>query len=831
MKATMTPPTKTRAHERESRFGLRKPCLRFLQGSTLPAAKALAKKTLRPPNPGLGSAPKGGRMAAALQSSFAAQLSPVTSTVGSPALWQRPRWLAPTVVFFVALLVLCPCSQALDDPAALLAQAGYAPTAEIVLTWQERAPLGQGLVHGMRVVPEAGDEAIDLYFGSDGALLDANALAALGVKQKNWQWRAVSRPPETPSRSRKTVMHAPVPRGPMLGLPLEERLLPQPDVAKALNEDAAGLSTPAKGVLRTGVFQDFGLPIEVDAVGATDGAWVDTANGGRLWSAAVTSPGALGQRLHFAAISLPPDAVLLVYDIDEPSEVYGPFRTAQDFWAPTCFAECVAIECYLPRGSAPRALSLIIDDSIHQYRYPSPTSLKEGNCHVEAACEAAWLDVASAVGGIGTIGDTGSLWCTGALIADAVENTQTPYIWTADHCVGSQLTASSIELYWLYQTSECGGDVPRASSVPRTSGGADYLAGSSGDAGTDFTLLQLRQQPPAELAFAGYSTEAACVGTAVTCIHHPSGAHKRISFGTITDDGSPLYGFRLDPIERFHEVLWHTATTEPGSSGSPLFEGQGLIVGQLFGGLASCSAPEEPDYYGRFDVAYPLVAEWLGSPTAPQDEYDLTIGIQGAGGVRLNSDTIVMEQETFRFESGSVVRLMANAMPNWIFARWEGDGVDDTAGALLQLTMNRNWVVDAVFRDPSVEEGEAEPDGEAPVEGSPSYEGETQPEGDPQNEGEAQTEGEPQTDGEPAEGEGGTPSDGEAPREGEAEEEGESSEGEAETPKPPVFKFPGCGAGNTGGDGALSLADVLLLLGMATLLARHKGCPAAQRHR
>ena len=107
------------------------------------------------------------------------------------------------------------------------------------------------------------------------------------------------------------------------------------------------------------------------------------------------------------------------------------------------------------------------------------------------------------------------------------------------------------------------------------------------------------------------------MGTEVTAIHHPEGQAKRISFGTITDTGSARDGQRLKPIDRFHEIHWQQGTTEPGSSGCPLFiKANPLIVGQLYGGYASCDSMTEPDYFGRFDVTYPLVEKWLSPSTS-----------------------------------------------------------------------------------------------------------------------------------------------------------------------------------------------------------------------
>ena len=73
--------------------------------------------------------------------------------------------------------------------------------------------------------------------------------------------------------------------------------------------------------------------------------------------------------------------------------------------------------------------------------------------------------------------------------------------------------------------------------------------------------------------------------------------------------------------ERYHEIHWQEGTTEPGSSGCPLFtRGNPLIIGQLYGGYASCSAANEPDYFGRFDVTYPVIEKWLSPSTANEGE-------------------------------------------------------------------------------------------------------------------------------------------------------------------------------------------------------------------
>ena len=52
---------------------------------------------------------------------------------------------------------------------------------------------------------------------------------------------------------------------------------------------------------------------------------------------------------------------------------------------------------------------------------------------------------------------------------------------------------------------------------------------------------------------------------------------------------------------------WELGVTEGGSSGSALFDPDGRIIGQLFGGSAFCSGTvdnDEADFYGRFAISW-----------------------------------------------------------------------------------------------------------------------------------------------------------------------------------------------------------------------------------
>jgi len=172
------------------------------------------------------------------------------------------------------------------------------------------------------------------------------------------------------------------------------------------------------------------------------------------------------------------------------------------------------------------------------------------------------------------------------------------------HCGVTSANAASLVCYWNYRRTTCGSG---SGSLSQFTSGSTWRAGYSN---SDFTLVELNSSPNIAwgITHAGWNRGTAAP-TSSTAIHHPSGDVKKISFetaaSTITGYGgttSPGAGTHLRVID------WDTGTTEPGSSGSPLFDQNKLIVGQLHGGSAACGN-DLSDWYGR------LATSWTGGGT------------------------------------------------------------------------------------------------------------------------------------------------------------------------------------------------------------------------
>lgn len=525
------------------------------------------------------------------------------------------------------LLAALPAHAQAGHAAALEAH-GLAPDAYTLLhAWQERAAPDAPWVEGYRVAPRGGGAAFDIY-GMDGHDARSGAVQEVDMPAKTW-----GAPVEASAETFKTstASHG-VFAGLSAGFLAETQIytevcaVPAPDVRALRREDRAAL---APKPLRTGVFQPLLPPLEINAASV---GWQPREGGGWIIAALIEAEGAEGLRIAFSEVSLPVGARLYVYNAEHPGEAHGPLAPSAGsgvYWSPTCFARRVVVACVLPPEADPAEVHLRADQAAYLYRGPGEWAKAAGACNLDATCYPDWAHAAAGVGGIGTIGIAGALFCTGALISDLDPCTQTPYFLTAHHCITRDSDANASEFYWFFASDACNGPAPDPASVPRTLGGADRLAFSGGrptnGAGNDFSLLRLRNLPPPGVTFLGWSTAAPALGAPVTCIHHPRGDFKRITFGDLTQQ-NPL------APNLYHEVTWQQGTTEPGSSGSPLLRTDSQqIMGQLWGGGASCTNPFDPDYYGRFDVTYPIIAGILAQPLVAAFAEAQFAVLEGAG--------------------------------------------------------------------------------------------------------------------------------------------------------------------------------------------------------
>jgi len=195
-------------------------------------------------------------------------------------------------------------------------------------------------------------------------------------------------------------------------------------------------------------------------------------------------------------------------------------------------------------------------------------------------------------------------WCSGSLVNTTAQDGR-PYFLTADHC-GQQASMEDLQQWQFYFNFERPSCENTGMPYHNVLYGASLLASGPMLGGSDFKLLQLGQMPPPtwNVYYNGWNREdePAIFGAG---IHHPRGDAKKIStFDEELTSATPTVSGDLMAENSTWRVNWIATpnghgVVEGGSSGSPLFNENGLIVGTLTGGSSSCNNTANPDYYGK----------------------------------------------------------------------------------------------------------------------------------------------------------------------------------------------------------------------------------------
>lgn len=354
----------------------------------------------------------------------------------------------------------------------------------------------------------------------------------------------------------------------------------------------------------------FGIEHAVNLNTATDGAWT-TVDKKHVWRLGIQSPNAKGISVLFEEFDIPKGANLFIYD-EEKTHFIGSFnhtnKQANGMLATTLvYGEKIIVELQVPSKYAPSSVSVKIGQIVHAYRGLDSKfeELKQlargpfgssGSCNIGINCPEGddWQVEKKSVA---LIASGGSAVCSGALINNTA-NDGFPYFLTANHCLGGGVGNWTFYFNHEASASSCNGNSgPTNNSVS----GATLLASNGG---SDFALLEINNgnSIPANFnaEWAGWdNTDNESAVTAATGIHHPSGDLKKICHDT---DGP--YHDNVQGAAVWYIDQWEDGMTEGGSSGSPLFNQDHKIIGQLYGGSASCQNQAGADWYGRLGVSW-----------------------------------------------------------------------------------------------------------------------------------------------------------------------------------------------------------------------------------
>ncbi len=401
----------------------------------------------------------------------------------------------------------------------------------------------------------------------------------------------------------------------------------------------------------------FGHKHQVNYNLENSGVWTQLQNGDRIWRLHVKSKDALSINFIFEDLFLPQGATIYIHKPDR-SAYLGAYTAINNNVEKTLGTDLISgeeaiIEYYEPvnvLGQGTLTVTNIVhgyrDISIHENEVMKALN-SSGDCNRDIKCltdpEPLWLNESHSVAMI-VVGGNGS--CTGTLVNNTAQD-GTPYFLTANHCLGNPANWA-FRFKWIAPTPVCAttANSPDMANNTQfqTANGAVLRASN---AGSDFALVEITNLTLAMaqswgLYYAGWDHTGNAVPAAIG-IHHPSGdimkyARENNALTQVNSGGALCW-----------EVAnWDEGVTEPGSSGSGLWDLNHRLVGQLYGGAAACSGTNDNgqyDVYGRFDVSWngasaaTRLRDWLdpsSTSTGTIDGWDpnqptvaLDAGIQG----------------------------------------------------------------------------------------------------------------------------------------------------------------------------------------------------------
>ena len=413
---------------------------------------------------------------------------------------------------------------------------------------------------------------------------------------------------------------------------------PTPDI-EALRQEDLILDEQGEQPWRFG----FNHPTQINS--NANGTWIQAKNGDLIWLVRIKCPEALTINLAFNQTEIPSGNELYVYNPDK-TFILGKF-TQEHLYEGQLGTELVPgdeviIEYYVPASNEKGHVQL--NNVTHGYRTAREFHEKafgsSGNCNLNVNCPQGgpWQLERN---GVVMLVSGNSGFCSGSLINNSLNNGK-PYVLTANHCFSNPAT-------WVFRFNwqSAGCNNPATEPTFQSLSGGVLRARASA---SDFCLVEITgglQGGTVPAAYTPYFNgwdNSGNTPTSAVGIHHPSGDIKKISF-----ENNPLISttFGGSPANSHWGVTsWDEGVTEGGSSGSPLFDQNHRIIGQLHGGASACGAPVLSDEYGKISYSWtPANSDstnqlkyWL-DPT--QSNATFVNGYDPSGGVPIQVDPIV----------------------------------------------------------------------------------------------------------------------------------------------------------------------------------------------
>lgn len=360
----------------------------------------------------------------------------------------------------------------------------------------------------------------------------------------------------------------------------------------------------------------FGVEHAVNTNILTEASKQTLPNGDVVYQYGIYCPNAVSINLIFNQFELPTGAKLYLVANDGKS-YSGAYTSLNNnvnkiIGTELVYDEKAIIELVEPKSVVGKSI-LNLGTVVHGYKnldnFMEKALGTAGDCNIDVNCPLGigWENQRNAAACVVSGGGI----CSGSLVNNT-SGTIIPYYLTANHCGTTNTAAWVFRFRWERTAANaiCAANNQAINNGPTnlTRTGCTLKANNSS---SDFILVELNTAPdPAwGIYYNGWDHSDALTVTQATGIHHPDADIKKIS----RENNAPtqqVTAFNGNPNTNVWYIAdWDFGVTEPGSSGSPLFDQNHRTIGVLSGGASACSGTvdnNQYDIYGRFGTGWDL---------------------------------------------------------------------------------------------------------------------------------------------------------------------------------------------------------------------------------
>lgn len=369
------------------------------------------------------------------------------------------------------------------------------------------------------------------------------------------------------------------------------------------------------------------VPVEIDM--SVAGRWNVLPDSTHIWQQTVWVEGASGLIISYSDFYIPEGGKLFIYNKDKThilgAYTHDTYPKGGRFATEPIAGDHFTLEYVASQKSAEKP-RIAIESVGYMYRdSPCPEgefcwpgiNTSKGSCMRNVNCEEGqdWQNqkrgvVLYFISVLNVYGKRVWNACSGSLINNTKED-GTPYVLTAHHCLlEKEADYAGAIVYFNHEFSDCNNGT---STDYKSLVGITPCAITPIDGGSDTFLYKLNDNVPKEWYpyYNGWDRRNN-IAKSGAVVHHPNRDAKKIIIYKDPVTNDTYKDSHTGAANAHWRVVYNgVSVSEGGSSGSPLFNESGLIVGALTGGKSFCSSKTDPDWYGKL---------WYAWDQYPEDE-------------------------------------------------------------------------------------------------------------------------------------------------------------------------------------------------------------------